>query len=171
MLTPDPYLTKPYAPADQRLRDFTAWLEQVPVATSQIRSNLRTPMPRTWIDQGVASFGGMVGFLRDDAPAAFADVKDPALQKAYAEATQKAVAALKELSDWLTAQRSTQTEDYAIGAELFAAMLKRTEGVDVSARAAARSRTGRPRAQPRGYSMRPARSSRPARIARAAWRR
>ena len=130
-LSPDPYLTKPYAPLDQRLRDFTLWLSNVPTATAQIKANLRTPMPRTWIDQGIASFGGMVGFLRDDAPQVFADVKDTALQNAYGESNEKAVAALKELADWLEAQRATQTEDYAIGAELFAAMLKQTEGVDV----------------------------------------
>jgi uncharacterized protein (DUF885 family) len=130
-LSPDPYLTKPYAPPEARLRDFTSWLANVPAATAQIQANLRTPMPRTWIDQGVASFGGMVPFLRDDAPRVFAAVKDEALQKAYADASAKAIAAFKTLADWLQAQRATQTEDYAIGAELFAAMLKETEGVDV----------------------------------------
>jgi hypothetical protein len=130
-LSPDPYLTKPYAPLDVRLADFTRWLSNVPAATAQIRANLRTPMPRTWIDQGVASFGGMVPFLRDDAPQVFAEVKDESLQKAYADASAKAIAAFKELADWLEAQRVTQTEDYAIGAELFAAMLKETEGVEV----------------------------------------
>jgi hypothetical protein len=130
-LSPDPYLTKPYAPIDQRLRDFTQWLSNIPAATAQIQANLRTPMPRTWIDQGVASFGGMVPFLRDDAPRVFAAVKDEALQKAYADANAKAVAAFQALADWLTAQRATQTEDYAIGAVLFTDMLRRTEGVDV----------------------------------------
>jgi hypothetical protein len=131
LLTPDPYLTKPYAPIDQRLRDFTAWLDNIPTATGQIRSNLRTPMPGTWIDQGVASFGGMVEFLRDDTPGVFAEVKDAGLQKAFADANLKATAALQELADWLEAQRATQTEDYAIGPELFSAMLKETEGVDI----------------------------------------
>jgi Bacterial protein of unknown function (DUF885) len=130
-LTPDPYLTKPYAPLDQRLRDFTRWLDNVPVATAQIQANLRTPMPRTWIDQGIASFGGMVPFLRDDAPKAFTGVKDAGLQQAYAQASRKAIGAFQALADWLQAQRSTQTEDYAIGAGLFSAMLKQTEDVDL----------------------------------------
>jgi uncharacterized protein (DUF885 family) len=130
-LSPDPYLTKPYAPLDVRLRDFTKWLSNVPAATAQIRQNLRTPMPRTWIDQGVASFGGMVPFLRDDAPQVFADVKDEALRKEYDAANRGAVAAFQALADWLEAQRATQTEDYAIGPVLFAEMLKRTEGVEV----------------------------------------
>lgn len=132
LLSPDPYLTKPYAPIEQRLQDYTKWLASVPAATAQIQANLRTPMPRTWIDEGVANFGGMAPFLRDDAPKAFAAVKDEALLSAYAEANGKAVAAFQSLSDWLEAQRKTETEDYAIGAVLFSAMLKRTEGVDVS---------------------------------------
>ena len=105
-LSPDPYLTKPYAPIEVRLRDFTGWLSNVPAATAQIQANLRTPMPRTWIDQGVASFGGMVPFLRDDAPEVFAEVKDEALQKAYADASARAIAAFKTLADWLQAQRA-----------------------------------------------------------------
>ncbi|HET8690946.1 MAG TPA: DUF885 domain-containing protein [Steroidobacteraceae bacterium] len=130
-LSPDPYLTKPYAPPEQRLQDFTRWLDAIPAATAQIRANLRAPMPRSWIDEGIANFGGMVPFLRDDAPRAFAEVKDEALQKAYAEANGRAIAAFQSLADWLEAQRATQTEDFAIGAELFAEMLKRTEGVDI----------------------------------------
>jgi hypothetical protein len=128
-LSPDPYLTKPYAPLEQRLRDFTRWLGNVPAAAAQIRANLRTPMPRTWIDQGVASFGGMVPFLRDDAPGVFAGVQDAELQEAYQDANRRAIAAFQELADWLEAQRATQTENYAIGATLFTSMLKRTEGV------------------------------------------
>jgi hypothetical protein len=130
-LSPDPYLTKPYAPPAQRLQDFTKWLAAIPAATAQIRANLRTPMPRSWIDKGIGSFGGMVPFLRDDAPEAFAEVTDETLQEAYAEANQKAIGAFQALSDWLQSQRATQTEDFAIGPELFSAMLKRTEGVDI----------------------------------------
>jgi uncharacterized protein (DUF885 family) len=128
-LSPDPYLTKPYAPLDQRLRDFTRWLSNVPTATAQIRANLRTPMPRTWIDEGIASFGGMVPFLRDDAPEVFSDVKDAALREDYADANRQAIAAFQELADWLAAQRAMQTENYALGATMFMAMLRRTEGV------------------------------------------
>ncbi len=167
-LSPDPYLTKPYAPLDKRLGDFTAWLSNVPAATAQIRSNLRTPMPRTWIDQGVASFGGMVPFLRDDAPKVFADVKDAALQAAYTDANAKAIEAFQALADWLGAQRATQTEDYAIGADLFAAMLKETEGVDVPLDRLLEA--GRPTSRGTSRrSTRPAGSSRRGGDRRAAW--
>lgn len=130
-LSPDPYLTKPYAPLDERMRDFTKWLTNLPHAVEQIRGNLRTPMPRTWIDEGVARFGGMVEFLHDDAPEVFADVTDPGLHESFAEANQSAILALQDLSTWLQSQHATATENYAIGPELFAEMLERTEGVDV----------------------------------------
>ncbi len=130
-LSPDPYLTKPYAPLDERMRNFTKWLSNLPRAVGQIRDNLRTPMPRTWVNQGVASFGGMVPFLRDDAPGIFAKVKDKELRKEFTAANRDAIAALQELTAWLESQRAKATEDYAIGAELFSEMLKRTEGVDL----------------------------------------
>lgn len=132
-LSPDPYLTKPYAPLDQRIRDFTAWLTNIPAATKQIRANLRTPMPRSWVEEGLASFGGMATFLRDDAPAVFADVKDAQLQSAFSSANAAAVAALGDLASWFESLRANATDDYAIGPELFAEMLRRTEGVDVPA--------------------------------------
>ena len=130
-VSPDAYRTKPYAPLDRRLQDFTRWLTNLATAAGQIRANLRTPMPRTWVNQGIASFGGMVAFLRDDAPGVFRDVQDAALQKAYAEANRKAIAALQDLASWLESQRATATEDFALGPELFAEMVRRTEGVDV----------------------------------------
>jgi uncharacterized protein (DUF885 family) len=132
ILSPDPYLTKPYAPLDERMRGFTAWLEGLPVAAGQIRANLRTPMPGSWVEEGVASFGGMAVFLRDDAATVFAEVEDAALQAAFSEANAKAVAALGELAGWMESLRESATDDYALGPELFSEMLERTEGVDVS---------------------------------------
>jgi len=130
-LSPDPYLTKPYAPLEQRLSDFTLWLTNLPAATGQIRANLRTPMPRSWVEEGVASFGGMASFLRDDAAKVFAEVEDEALQAAFSDANAKAVTALQELADWMVSLRASATEDFALGPDLFAEMLLRTEGVDV----------------------------------------
>ena len=130
-LSPDPYLTKPYAPLDQRLRDFTAWLTNLPAALTAIRTNLRTPMPRTWVEQGYATYAGMAAFLRDDVAQVFAEVSDPASRSGFAAANAAAVAALEDLARWFESQRSTATEDYAIGPELFAEMLRRTEGLDV----------------------------------------
>ena len=49
-LDPSPYVTMPYAPAEQRLRAFITYVKQVPKALEQIKANLQLPMPRTFID-------------------------------------------------------------------------------------------------------------------------
>src|SRR5262245_51117655 len=68
-LDPNVYVTRDYAPAEQRLRALTSYARAVPVAVQQIRSNLRTPIPRTFIDIGKLTFGGIASYLEKDVPA------------------------------------------------------------------------------------------------------
>src|SRR6266850_8279715 len=65
-LDPDVYVSRPYAPLDQRLRAYTAYARAVPTALEQIRKNLRTPLPKTYINIGHTSFGGLVSFYEKD---------------------------------------------------------------------------------------------------------
>lgn len=130
-INPDAYLTRPYAPLPQRMRAYTEFARNLPAAIAQIRSNLRTPMPRTWVEKGHATFGGLAVFLRDDVPAVFAEVDDDKLQLAFEAANADAVGALEAIATWFESLRSTATDDYALGAEQFSAMLRETERVDV----------------------------------------
>ncbi|HLO01189.1 MAG TPA: DUF885 family protein, partial [Pyrinomonadaceae bacterium] len=61
-IDPDVYVSREYAPLDQRLRAYTAYAKAVPVAVEQIRKNLRTPLPKTFVDIGHTTFGGLVSF-------------------------------------------------------------------------------------------------------------
>ena len=128
-LDPSVYLTREYAPLEQRLRAYIAYARAVPRAASQIRANLRVPLPRTVLERGVSGFSGYADFYRSDVPKVFAGVTDAALQKEFATANEGAAKAMSELAAWLTSQRATATEDFALGAERFARMLKATEGV------------------------------------------
>jgi hypothetical protein len=130
-INPGVYLTKPYAPLEERMAAFTEFAHNLPAALGQIRANLRTPMPRTWVEKAHATFGGLAVFLRDDVPGVFADVPDEELQAAFAGANAGAVQALNEITTWFESLRLTATEDYALGAELYLAMLRETEGLDV----------------------------------------
>jgi hypothetical protein len=130
-LDPNVYVARPYTPPATRLRALTRWLAGVPEALGQIRANLRTPLPRPYVEIGRIRFGGLIGFLSRDAPAVFAGVSDTALQHSYRAATDSAVAALKAMDDWLAAQLPHATGDFAMGPELFAKMLRETEQVDV----------------------------------------
>lgn len=129
-LDPSTYVTTPYAPADQRARAFIAYVKQVPTALAQIKANLQLPLPRTFIDFGVASFGGFVDFYRNDVPQAFADIPDD-LKKELTAAIEPAAVAMDEFAKWLESQRATANDNYALGPERFAAMLRMTENVDV----------------------------------------
>jgi len=130
-IAPAPYMTLDYAPLAERMQAYTRYAQAIPRAAQQIRANLRMPMPRTVLQYGIDSFGGLADYYRDDVPSVFAPVEDAALQAAFAEANGAAAAAMQELADWLQSNLPTATEDYALGAELFSQMIHDTERVDI----------------------------------------
>lgn len=130
-LDPNVYVTRAYAPLVERMAAFVAYARNVPAAVEQIRGNLRTPMPRTFINVGRTGFGGLASFFEKDVPAVFAPVKDVKLQEEFAAANQEAIAALKSLDQWLESQLEHATDNFALGPEKFSQMLRMTEMVDV----------------------------------------
>lgn len=130
-IDPEIYLSKPYAPLDQRMKAFIAYARALPRATQQIRANLRTPLAAPIIDYGEKAFAGYAEFFAKDVPAIYAPVQDPKLQAELKDATRVASQAMQELAGWLAEQRKTATQDFAMGPKLFARMLQATEQVDV----------------------------------------
>jgi uncharacterized protein (DUF885 family) len=130
-LDPDVYVSRTYAPLDQRLRAYTDYAKGIPVAVQQIRNNLQTPLPKTYVAISSTSFSGLVSFYEKDVPAIFGAVKDEQLQRNLAEANGSAIKAMKELITWFQTQEATATDNFALGAEKFTAMLRATEGVEV----------------------------------------
>lgn len=130
-IDPDVYVSREYAPLDQRLKAYTAYAKAVPTAVEQIRKNLRTPLPKTFVNIGHTNYGGLIAFYEKDVPAIFASVKNDQLQKDFKEANNGAIKAMKELDDWFKQQEPTATTNFALGAEKFSEMLKATERVDV----------------------------------------
>ncbi len=131
-LDPSAYIALDYASVEERMRGFTRYLENVPQAAGQIRDNLAMPMPRTWLQLGIDSFGGYAAYFRDEVPAVWAGVDDRELQQAFAQANTGAIAAMQGLADWLKSNLPSATEDFALGPELFKQMLWDTERVDIS---------------------------------------
>jgi uncharacterized protein (DUF885 family) len=128
-LDPSTYVTVPYAPADQRLRAFIKYAKQIPAALEQIKSNLQSPLPRTFLDYGSKSFGGFVEFYRSDVPAAFTEVQDAELKKELTGVIEPAAKAMADMSKWLGSQKAGSSEGYVLGPERFATMLRMTENV------------------------------------------
>lgn len=130
-LDPNVYVARNYAPAPVRMRALTRFLRNVPAAAAQIRANLKTPLPLSFVNYGVAGFNGFADYYSGDAVKAFADVPDVKAQAELKAAAASASAAMRSLSTWVAAQRPTATQDFALGAARFGRMLNATEGVDV----------------------------------------
>ncbi|MFW2829069.1 DUF885 domain-containing protein [Sphingomonas sp. ID0503] len=131
-ISPSIYATRPYAPPAERMKAMTIWADNVPAAIANIRRNLKTPMPVSFVDYGVSAYGGFAEYLSGpDARAPFAEVKDAAAKAKFEASLTKAAAAFKGLSDWIESQRATANKTgFVLGADRFARMLKATELVD-----------------------------------------
>lgn len=130
-LSPSMYLTRDYAPLPQRMAAFVKYQEALPKAIEQMRANLKTPLPASYIDLGINTFGGFASFFKSDVPGIFAEVKDDALQAQFKASNEAAIKATQEIADWFTAQKPQATQDFALGAEKFSKMLHATELVDI----------------------------------------
>ena len=131
VMSPDVYLEREYAPLEQRLRAFVAYERGIPAVAKQMRANLETPMPRTYVQLGHIIMGGMASHFEKEVPRIFAPVADAALQAELRESNGAAIAALKELDAWIQAQMPAATDRFAIGPQRFAQMLHDTERVDI----------------------------------------
>jgi hypothetical protein len=129
-LDPDPYLSREYAPIETRMAGYIGYARAVPKLAEDIRANLHTPLPKSFVERGIAGFGGYAEFYRNDVPQVFASVTDANLQKQLAEANEAAAKAMDGLKTWLESERKTATDDFALGEPLFVQMLQQTEGVN-----------------------------------------
>jgi Bacterial protein of unknown function (DUF885) len=130
-LDPSMYLAREYAPLPKRLEGFLGYVRAIPKLAGQIRDNLRTPLPKAFIERGVAGFGGYATFFRDEMPPIFAVLEDAKLKAELISATLTAAKAMEDLAAWLQSQRGSGTDGYALGAGRFSEMLRATELVDI----------------------------------------
>jgi hypothetical protein len=130
-LDPNVYVSREYAPLAERLKAYTVYARAVPAAMLQIRANLRTPLPKSYVEIGHTTFGGFASYYEKDVPAVFAGVQDPVLQKAFRDANAGAVRAARDMDAWFTSQEKSATDAFALGADRFSEMLRATESVDL----------------------------------------
>jgi hypothetical protein len=130
-LDPQVYIARDYAPLPQRMRAYVAYARTIPGVVAQMRANLRTPLPRSYVRVGRIGAGGLASLYQNDVPAIFKSVDDAALQQEFRIANETAIQAMKALDAWLAEQEATATEDFALGPEKFAAMLYASDRIDV----------------------------------------
>ena len=130
-IDPDLYLSRPYAPLNVRMKAYIKYARGIPKVAKDIQDNLKGPLPKSYVDLGIAVFGGFVDFYKKDVAAVFASVGDPAMQKDLADADTNAANAMGNLTNYLTGLRKTATDNFPLGKDLYAQMVKDTEQVDV----------------------------------------
>ena len=130
-LDPDVYLSREYAPLPQRLQGYLGYARAIPKIAADIRANLGTPLPATFVERGIAGFGGYADFYRHDVPKVFAAVQDPQAQRDLAAANEAAARAMDALKAWLEGERAHAGGNFALGEAGFLEMLKATERVEI----------------------------------------
>jgi hypothetical protein len=130
-IDPDMYLSRNYAPLDVRMKGYIKYARGIPRMATAIKENLKSPLPKTYVELGIAQFGGLADFYTKSVSAVFASVADPDLQKQLTDADAAAAAAMTALKDYLVAERKNANDKYAFGADLYAQMVKQTEQVDL----------------------------------------
>jgi len=130
-LDPDVYVSRPYAPLEQRIKSYTTYAKNVPAALEQIKATLKPPMAKNLIKIGRQTIGGLADFYDKDVVKIFDPVKDEQSQKDFKEANAAASKAIRDFDAWLGEQEKTGTDAFALGPDKFKTMLKQTEGVDI----------------------------------------
>jgi len=131
-LDPSVYLTRDYAPLNVRFAAFTKYLEAVPRYLDQMTKNMETPLSRTHIEVAKSILEGYVSFFDIEVPGIFEKVEDAALWEAFEKQTLSTISALNDTVDWLDLQLDAADDGFALGEERFLAMLRMTEGIEIS---------------------------------------
>ncbi len=130
-IDPDVYLSRNYAPLDVRLKAYIKYAQGIPKIASAIKENLKSPMPKTYVELGIDEFGGLADFYTKNVAAVFTSVSDADLQKQLKDVDAAAAQAMSGLKVYLVGERKNATDKFALGTDLFAQMVKQTEQVDL----------------------------------------
>ena len=131
-IDPDMYLNRNYAPLDVRMKAYIKYARGIPKMANDIKANLQSPLPKTYVELGIAQYGGLAEFYTKNVTPVFASVSDPDLQKQLSDADTAAAQAMDALKQFLVEERKKATDKFALGTDLYAQMINDTERVDVS---------------------------------------
>ena len=126
------YIQRNFAPLDDRVHSIVAIESQIPNILIAARTNLDPVLPKPYVELAIQIARGSADFLRKNLVEAVTDLKDELIRSQFLEANRKAALALTEYAGWLEREKLPKaTDDFALGEEKFARMLKETELVDL----------------------------------------
>jgi uncharacterized protein (DUF885 family) len=131
-IDPDMYLNRNYAPLNVRMKAYIKYARGIPRMVNDIKANLQSPLPKTYVELGIAQFGGMADFYSKNVAATFASVSDPDLQKQLSDVDTAAAQAMDALKQTLVEERKKANDKFALGPDLYAQMVAQTEHVNLA---------------------------------------
>ncbi|HEU4400650.1 MAG TPA: DUF885 domain-containing protein [Candidatus Polarisedimenticolia bacterium] len=124
-------MSRKFAPPEERLRAVIARERLVPKVFEAARANLKDP-PRLYTEVALEQIPGILGFFKDDVPAAFEAVKDKALLEEFAASNKGVLAALGSYQTFLRDDLLPRSSgDFRLGRETYAKKLLYEEMVDI----------------------------------------
>ena len=127
------YISRKFAPLDDRVRSIVAIEAQVPNIMIAGRTNLAENLPKPYVELAIQITRGAAHFLQKDLVEAVKDLKDEKVMAAFGSSNRKAVAALNDYANWLEREKLPKaTADFALGEEKYHRMLAETEFVDLA---------------------------------------
>jgi uncharacterized protein (DUF885 family) len=124
-------MSRKFAPPEERLRDVIAREQKVPQVFEDARQILKNP-PRIYTEVALEQLPGLQSFFAEDVPAAFSEVKDPALLAEFKKSNDGVISCLKSYQDWLRSDLLPRSHgDFRIGADNFRKKVAFDEMVDM----------------------------------------
>ncbi len=125
------FLTRNYAPLEERVRAAIGYLQNTPRVLQAARENLVPNIPRPFITVSLEVYEGLLSFYDQDLQVTAAQISDEALKAEFERARQAARYAVSNFIGDLKEQYLPRArEEFAIGAKNFWRMLSSGELVD-----------------------------------------
>ncbi len=127
-------MSRPYAPAQTRLKAVIAREAKMPQVLLEARKNLKNP-PRIYTEIALEQIEGNISFFEKDLPSAFPvtgkDPIDAATEAAFAKTNAAVIQALREYGAWMKTDLLPRSNgEFRFGAETFQKKLLYDEMVD-----------------------------------------
>ena len=127
-----PYVTRDYAPIEDRARAIIALSDAAGAYVGQTMSNLAQALPRTWLDNALLQTRGMISFAKTDVVKELSGIADESVAGSLTESLGRYRAALGQLETFLAERLDSASDSFALGEAMFLRMLRDQEGIDVT---------------------------------------
>jgi hypothetical protein len=124
-------ISRPFAPAEERLMSIAARLSAVPDALATAREVLGDA-PRVHVETAIGQFAGTARLVRGELGELFKEV--PGMAEVVAPAQERAAAELDAFADWLRGRLESSDRDPRLGRRLWEARLWHTLDTELGAR-------------------------------------